>query len=127
MPTLTPYICCKDASNAIEFYKNVFDAVEEKRWNDDDGRVSHAELVFGDSPLFLADEHPEIGVLSPLTIGGSATLLVLEVEDAEATLSRALINGATETRPIADQPYGRNCKLKDPFGHEWMISSPVPL
>ena len=44
--------------DAIEFYKEAFGATEIFRWADPDGRVRHAEVVIGDSPVMLTDEAP---------------------------------------------------------------------
>jgi PhnB protein len=30
-----------------------------------DGQIGHAEIKIGDSPIMLADEHPEMGYRSP--------------------------------------------------------------
>jgi PhnB protein len=118
---ITPYLCCKGAADAIDFYKAAFSAEEISRWSDDTGRISHAELKIAGSAFFLADEHPEIGVFSPTTIGASQVLLVLDVEDADAVFSQAILAGAVETRALKTESYGRNGKLRDPFGHDWMI------
>jgi PhnB protein len=115
---ITPYLCCKGASEAIDFYKAAFSAEEIERWNDESGRISHAELQILGASVFLADEHAEIGVLSPTTIGGSPVLLVLDVDDADDVFSRALAAGASETRALKTESYGRNGKLRDPFGHD---------
>lgn len=124
--TVTPYLCTKNAAAAIDFYKEAFGATEHMRMTDPEDRVVHAELRIGNAAIYLADEFPEIDVLSPQTLGGSAVLLVLEVEDVDAIARQAVAAGATLIRPVEDQFYGeRNCKLKDPFGHDWMISTHI--
>ena len=35
----------------------------------------YVELWFGDSPVMVADEFPDLGILSPLTLGGTAVVL----------------------------------------------------
>jgi PhnB protein len=120
----TPYLCCKDASRAIEFYVEAFGATELMRMAQPDGRIGHAEIRIGEAPIMLADEFPEIGVRSPQAIGGSPVTIHLYVEDVDAIATRAVARGATLVRPVEDQFYGdRNCKLEDPFGHFWMIST----
>ena len=122
--TVTPYLCCKDASRALDFYKNVFDAVEVMRWTDTSGKIGHAEITLGDSMIMLADEHPEIGVLSPQSLGGSPVALHIYVDNVDAVAAKAVDAGARLLRPVQDQDYGdRNCKLTDPFGHVWMVST----
>ena len=57
--TVTPYLVVKDASKAIEFYKQAFGAVEKGRMPGPDGKgVLHAELKIGDSFVYLSDEIP---------------------------------------------------------------------
>jgi PhnB protein len=120
---LVPYLCVQGASEAIEFYKAAFGAVEVERMNDQTGRVSHAELQIGNARLYLADEHPEIDFLSPTSLGGSPVLVHLTVPEADAFFNQAVSAGATVTRAMTDQGEGlRNGKLVDPYGHHWMIS-----
>jgi len=124
--TVAPYLCCKDAPSALEFYKKAFDAIETLRWPDATGRISHAEFKIGEAGIMLADEHPEIGFLSPQTLGGTPVLLVLTVADADAFFTRAVSAGAKAIKPVADQPYGRRSgQLQDPFGHRWDVGSPI--
>src|SRR5262245_7361543 len=77
---ITPYICIKNASDAIDFYKRAFGATEVMRLNEPDGRVAHAELKIGDSLIRLADEYPEYNIFSIQSLGGSPIRLHLHVE-----------------------------------------------
>jgi PhnB protein len=121
---ITPYLTVKGAAKGIEYYKRAFGAVETMRWTGPDGGIGHAEIEISGTPVFLSDEHPEIEVLSPETLGGSAVGLHLMVEDADATFSRAIAAGAKEIRPVKDEEYGmRSGKLRDPFGHTWFIAT----
>ena len=71
----------------------------------------------------LADEHPEIGALSPETIDGSPVSLHLYVEDVDAVVAGAIAAGAALTRAVADQFYGdRVGRVPHPFGHRWFIA-----
>jgi PhnB protein len=123
--TITPYITVKGAANAIEFYKKALGAVESAaRYTEPGGRVGHAEIAIGGARIMLADEHPEIQVLSPQTLGGSPTMFHLTVAEAGATVARAVAAGATVLRAVQDQPYGeRSGTIEDPFGHRWMIAT----
>ena len=80
---MTPYMTIKDAADAIEFYKEAFGATEIFRWADPDGRVRHAEVVIGDSPIMLTDEAPEFGMTGPQSLGGSPVHVFLYVEDVD--------------------------------------------
>jgi PhnB protein len=124
MSTLTPYLCCADAGAAIAFYQAAFGAVEVERWTADDGRIGHAELDVRGNAVYLADEHPEIGVVSPTTLGRTPVSFVLAVPDADAAVDRAVAAGATVERPVTDQPGGgRAGWIVDPYGHRWNLSA----
>jgi len=119
----TPYLCVRDTAAAIAFYERAFGAREIARLPQLDGRIGHAEIRIGEAPIFISDEFPEIGVLSPQSLGGSPVMIVLDVADVDALFDRAVAAGATVDRAVADQFGGahRNGKLSDPFGHRWML------
>jgi PhnB protein len=121
---VTPYLIVRGADRAIEFYTRAFGAKELFRFAQPDGRIGHAELEIGDSRVMLADEHPEMGIKSPQSIGGSPVGMTLYVPDVDATVARAVAAGATVTRAVKDQFYGdRTGTLSDPFGHIWYVST----
>jgi PhnB protein len=122
--TATPYLIVQGAARALEFYKKAFGATELMRLAGPDGRVGHAEIKVGDSPIMLADEFPEMGIRGPHSFGGSPVHLLLYVEDVDARFDRAIAAGATVQRPVKDQFYGdRSGTLTDPFGHVWTIAT----
>jgi PhnB protein len=124
--SVTPYLIVKDAARALDFYVRAFGAVELMRMLQEDGRIGHAEIRIGDSPVMLADEFPEIGARSPESIGGSPVTIMLYVDDVDATVARAVSAGARLTRPVANQFYGdRNGAVTDPFGHLWFVATHV--
>ena len=124
--TVTPYLCAKDAAGAVEFYKKAFGAVETMRLADASGKVMHAEFEIAGGRLMISDEFPEMGVVSPLTVGGCPLMISLEVEDVDAAFARALAAGAEQLRQVSDQFYGhRNGQVKDPIGYRWDISTVV--
>jgi PhnB protein len=119
-----PYLACRDAAKALEFYAKAFGATELMRMAAPDGRVGHAEIKIGDAMIMLSDEHPEINVLSPQAPGGTAVGIHVYVPDVDALNARAVAAGATVERPIADQFYGdRSVTLLDPFGHRWFFAT----
>jgi len=121
--TVTPYLIIKGAARALDFYKQAFGATELFRMDGPGGRIGHAEIRIGDSPIMLADEHPEIGALSPQSRGGTSGSILLYVEDADKLTEQAVAAGATVLRPIQNQFYGdRSASLADPFGHQWHIA-----
>ncbi len=122
--TATPYLIIKDAARAIEFYKTAFGATEIMRMAEPSGKVTHAEIKIGNSPIMLADEFPEMGARSPQTIGGSPVSIFLYVENVDAFANQAIAAGAKVLMPVQDQFWGdRYGKLADPFGHVWDIAT----
>ena len=124
---VTPYINVADASAAIAFYREIFDATERMRMADpESGTVWHAELQIGDSVVMLSDEFPDMDIVSPATLGGTAGGLNVYVADCDATHAAALAAGATELRPPEDQFWGdRSGQIVDPFGHRWGIATHI--
>ena len=122
--SLTPHIVVKNAAKAIDFYRRAFGAVERSRHSGPNGTIMHASLKIGDSGLFLNDEFPEMGSVSPLSLGGTAVTLTLYVPDVDATFKAAIDAGAEVKMPVADQFWGdRYGMLADPFGHWWAIAT----
>ncbi len=122
---VTPYLICKNAEAAIDFYKQAFGAVELFRIGSP-AMVGHAELKIGNAIIMLADEHPDMGAVSPETVGGTPVQLLVYVEDVDAFTANAVAEGLTVMRPIQDQFYGdRSGQFKDPFGHVWSFATHI--
>jgi len=120
----TPYLIVKDAARAIEFYKRAFGATELLRMAAPGGKIGHAEIKIGDSPIMLADEVPDMGALSPESLGGTPVSILLYVEDVDAVFNQAIAAGAKVQRPVKDQFYGdRTGGVTDPFGHVWYVAT----
>lgn len=121
--SVTPYLVINGAADAIEFYKKAFGATELFRM-ERGGKIGHAEIKIGDSPVMLADEHPEMGFTGPNALGGTPVSLMVYVEDVDTVYKQAIAAGGEELRPLEDQFYGdRSGTLKDPFGHVWTVST----
>ncbi|MBI4229521.1 MAG: VOC family protein [Planctomycetes bacterium] len=122
--TATPYLIVKGAAEAIEFYKKAFGARELMRFAQPGGKVGHAEIKIGNSPIMLADEYPDMGYRGPKSLGGTAVSILLYVEDVDRLFAQAIAAGGKVDRPVKDQFYGdRSGTLKDPFGHVWTIAT----
>jgi uncharacterized glyoxalase superfamily protein PhnB len=121
--TVTPYLTVRGGVAALDFYRDAFGAVEDHRMVGDDGRVGHAAFGIGSARFFLADEHPEIGVLGPATYGGTTCAFTLDVPDVDALYARAIAAGATSGREPSDEFYGRGAWVTDPFGHRWNLTA----
>ena len=122
--TVTPYLACKDAAGAINFYKKAFGAKELMRMPAPGGKVGHAEVEISGSRVMLADEYPDMDFLSPQTRGGTAVHMHVYVKNVDAAFTRALQAGAKQLREVKDQFYGdRSGSLQDPFGHVWHLAT----
>ena len=123
--SVTAYLTVDGAAAAIEFYKNAFDATEHMRMPMGD-KIGHADIVIGDTHVMLSDEFPEMDKLGPKARGGATSSLMIYVPDVDVAFDKAIAAGGEVVRPVEDQFYGdRSGWLKDPFGHEWTISTHI--
>jgi uncharacterized glyoxalase superfamily protein PhnB len=122
---VSAHIVVSDADRAAEWYREAFGAEQRSRTELPGGIVTTV-LRFGADDIHVASEFPDGGVLSPLTIGGTATVLQLDVADADPLWNKALAAGAEVRHELADQFWGeRHGQLTDPFGHRWNVAQPL--
>ena len=120
--SLTPAITCKNAANAIEFYKKAFGATEIMRMPGPGGAIMHAELKIGDSVIFVSDEFPGMSA-APSGIGLACSSLFLYTDKVDEVFNRAVGAGCKADMPLADMFWGdRYGKVTDPFGHHWGLA-----
>jgi PhnB protein len=123
MHTITPHLVVRDAARAAGWYVAAFGATERERIPVPGGKLMSVELWLGDSSFMIADEFPEMGVLSPLSVGGTATVLHVSVADVATLWSRAVDAGAEVIQPLGDTFWGeRYGQVADPFGHRWGLA-----
>ncbi len=116
------YLRSRDAEKSISFYGKAFGAIEKFRLVEPGGRIGHAELTFGNACVYLSDEFPEMDVHAPKPDADSTFIMHLHVDDADATIAKALEAGATLLRKAEDQFFGeRSGTIRDPFGYDWLI------
>jgi len=123
--SVTPYLVIEGAARAIDWYVEVLDAVEVSRMVGGAGRVAHAELRIGPSTIFLGEEHPHLEEIhAPPRIGGTPVYLDLETDDVATVHDRMVAAGATSIRAPTDSALPiRTAKVRDPFGHIWLLST----
>jgi predicted enzyme related to lactoylglutathione lyase len=122
-----PYLAVPVGSGrrALDWYVEVLGArLAGKPIIMDDGRVGHAELAVSGGKLYLSEEFPEIGVVAP-SPSGTPVSLSLQVPDVAETLRRAVDSGATMPRAMYDAYGSRNATVVDPFGHRWLLHTPL--
>ena len=124
--TLSIYLSVEDAAKAIDWYKAAFGAKERVRMDAPGGKIGHAELELGDSVLMLSDPFPQSNNTPPKELGGSTAGIFMYSEDVDATVRKAVDQGATVVMEVADQFWGdRFGTIVDPFGHSWSIATHV--
>ena len=125
--TVTANITVDGASEAIDYYRRAFDAVEVQRSSAPDGKkIWHAELRIGDTMLMLNDAFPEMGGAPARPEGGHPFGFWLYVPDVDAVHAAAIAAGGTATSSVETQFWGdRTGSLTDPFGFSWTIATRV--
>jgi PhnB protein len=122
----TPYLTVHDGAAALDFYAKALGAVETVRMPDPNGKIGHAEFKIGNATVMMSDEYPEMGIVSPKTLGGATSGLMIYVEDVDAVFGQAVAAGAEVIQPVTEQFYGdRSGQVRDPFGHKWSIATHV--
>lgn len=127
---LVPHLVVNDAAGAIEFYKKAFGAIETGRMPEENGkRLMHAQLTIDGETLFLCDDFPEYRggkAGTPKAFGGTPVTIHRYVPDVDVAYKRAVDAGATGTMPPADMFWGdRYARIRDPYGHEWSLATPL--
>jgi uncharacterized glyoxalase superfamily protein PhnB len=126
MRTVTAHIVVPDADAASAWYASAFGAEETSRVPLPGGAVMTATVRIGESDVHVASEFPTAGILSPLSIGGTAIALQITTRDAETLWRQALDAGAEVRHPLAEQFWGElHGQLTDPFGHRWNIAEKI--
>jgi len=121
-----PMIYLNTVAPAIEFYKKAFDAIELRRWTNDDGSVHVAELTIDGALFHLHEEVSRISEMSPETLKGTTIAIGLFVNDPHSLMAKAVAAGGTEIDPVTDYDYQyRQGCLADPFGHHWLIEKKI--
>ena len=125
--TLTPFLVCSPAAEAIGFYEEVFGATVVGRMDGPDGTVMHAELDLGDGPA--AAQRPE-RALRPGRPGPAGDKVsgstCIYVADVDAVFAKAVERGATvREKPTTFVTGDRFASIYDPFGHRWAVMTRV--
>jgi PhnB protein len=120
------HIVVPDAAEASGWYTQAFGARELSRIPLPGGKIMTIELALGDSVVHVGSEFPDMGIVSPVAIGGTATVLQINTDDADGLWRRAVEAGAEPRHELADAFWGeRHGQLGDPFGHRWNIAQRI--
>ena len=123
----SPMLYMKDVAAAIEFYKKAFDAVELRRWSNDDGSVHVAEMSLRNHVFHLHEEVEGKNQRSPAASNNATTVVIgLFVQDVDDLMHKAINAGANLLDPPQDYDYGyRQATITDPFGHQWQLQKVI--
>lgn len=127
--TFIPTLRYNDAKAAIDFLVEAF-GFDRHAVYEDDGKISHAELTYGDGMVMLGDNvESEYGklVTVPSEAGKPTGGIYVTVEDPYAHAERARAAGAEIVREPEDQDYGgANYTARDQEGYIWDFGSYDP-
>jgi len=129
--TIIPALRYRNAHAAIDWLCNAFGFEKQAVYEDDNGRVMHAQLTFGAGMVMLSDTHPEgFGryMAQPDEIQGRETQCsAVTVSDCKAHYERAKAAGAVIIDEYAEKDYGgAGYGCRDPEGHLWWFGSYNP-
>ena len=116
--TVMPYLIVGGAARFADFIEKIFDA--KKVFYEEDGEkgVKHAEMTINGSAVLFGDSTDQWPSIT--------CSMYVYVENADETYEKAIAHGASSLMEPADQPYGRSCGIKDPFGNVWwLVSNPT--
>lgn len=124
---LSPVTACivvRDATAALEFYQQAFEATPGLMLKTPDGKLAHGEMTVAGTVVMLVEEFPDGELVSPMAVGRTTASLLIYVKEIDKTYAHAIAAGAEIVHPIENQFYGdRAGTVRDPFGHIWTIAS----
>ncbi|MFC3559481.1 VOC family protein [Pedobacter jamesrossensis] len=118
--TVKPFLTVNNCQQAVEFYIAAFEAIETKRFEMPDKKLSSV-VEIEDAEFYVGDEELQNGNLSPYLNLNSPVRIILNSRNADKLFEKALKLGAIEICPITNEHDWRIDKLQDPFGHIWEI------
>lgn len=128
---IVPVLRYRDAPAMIAWLCSAFGFTQHSVHSDEQGRVLHAQLCYGDEMIMLSSvlETPfSKHMVQPDEVGGrETTTLYVVVPDADLHYSRARAAGAVILIDLKDESYGgRGYSCRDPEGHVWSFGTYDP-
>jgi PhnB protein len=123
MTSIQPELWIESPREALAFYEAAFGATVLHRVGEGDGLV--VQLGVGEAAFWVAPPSATMKRLSPRSIDGATSRMLLVIEDPETIVQRAVAAGAVESSPVSEEHGWRLGRIIDPFGHEWEIGEPL--
>lgn len=121
-----PRLVCEDAAGEMDFCLRTFGAEELNRRPGPDGKVAHGLLRISGEMIMIEGIWPPLPSRAPLPDASSPVVIFVYVPDVDATVDRAVANGARVLIPLEDQFWGdRIAWFIDPAGHVWTVASRI--
>ena len=118
--SIAPWLSVSQATEAVDFYKAAFGAVERYRLEDDMGRVVVAQLAIEGADFWLQEDIDS----SPESLDRQSVRVILTVDNPDAVFEQAIAAGATQVFAVSEEHGWRTGRVADPFGHHWEMSKP---
>jgi PhnB protein len=127
-PTLVPLLVVRDASRAVDFYVDGLGAKQLRLYlHPNTNAISHVDLAIDGATFSITEEARAWNSDAPPSLGGSPVVLQLYVRQVDAVFERMCRAGATIVFPLQEFAGERMGRLRDPFGHLWLLrAGPVP-
>ncbi len=119
--SIAPWLSVSRATEAVDYYKAAFGAVEWYRLEDDAGKVVVAQLAIEGADFWLQEDVDS----SPESQDRRSVRMILTVDDPDAVFEQTIAAGATEVAAVSEGHGWRIGRVADPFGHHWEIGKPL--
>src|SRR5260221_14086747 len=111
--SIAPWLSVSRATEAVDYYKAAFGAVERYRLEDDTGKVVVAQLAIEEADFWLQEDVDS----SPEVQDGRSVRMILTVDDPDAVFAQAIAAVATAVPAVSERHGRRIGRVADPFGH----------
>jgi PhnB protein len=119
--SIAPWLSVNRATEAVDYYKAAFGAVERYRLEDDAGKVVVAQLAIEGADFWLQEDVDS----SPEFQDRRSVRMILTVDDPDAVFEQAIAAGASKVAAVSEGHGWRIGRVADPFGHHWEIGKPL--
>ena len=120
--SIAPWLSVSDATQAVDYYKVAFDAIELERLEEEPGKVEVAQLSISGATFWVQQDADS----SPKALDAKLSVrMILTVDNPDTVFAQAIAAGATEVAPISEGYGWRVGRIADPFGHHWEIGKPL--